>query len=51
MAHTVADFVLERLHVWGVRRIFGYPADGINGDPGRVGALGHAGEPLPGGGA
>jgi pyruvate dehydrogenase (quinone) len=31
MARTVGDFVLERLAVWGVRRIFGYPGDGING--------------------
>ena len=28
---TVSDFVIERLHAWGVRRIFGYPGDGING--------------------
>jgi len=28
---SVADFVLERLREWGVRRIFGYPGDGING--------------------
>jgi pyruvate dehydrogenase (quinone) len=26
----VADFVIERLHAWGVRRIYGYPGDGIN---------------------
>ena len=31
MARTVGDFVLERLHEWGVRRVFGYPGDGING--------------------
>src|SRR4051812_24536154 len=31
MATTVADFLVERLHQWGVRRIFGYPGDGING--------------------
>lgn len=31
MADTVADFFVERLHAWGVRRIFGYPGDGING--------------------
>jgi pyruvate dehydrogenase (quinone) len=31
MSRTVADFFVERLHVWGVRRIFGYPGDGING--------------------
>ncbi|MEA2920661.1 MAG: hypothetical protein QOF07_624 [Bradyrhizobium sp.] len=27
----VSDFVVSRLHQWGVRRIFGYPGDGING--------------------
>jgi pyruvate dehydrogenase (quinone) len=26
----VGDFVVERLHAWGVRRIYGYPGDGIN---------------------
>ncbi len=31
MAQSVADFVVERLHAWGVRRMFGYPGDGING--------------------
>ena len=28
---TVGDFLIERLCEWGVRRIFGYPGDGING--------------------
>ncbi|KWO35517.1 thiamine pyrophosphate-binding protein [Burkholderia sp. MSMB1459WGS] len=28
---TVADFIVERLYEWGVRRIYGYPGDGING--------------------
>ena len=28
---TVGDFIVERLHAWGVRKIFGYPGDGING--------------------
>jgi pyruvate dehydrogenase (quinone) len=28
---TVSDQLLERLHEWGVRRVFGYPGDGING--------------------
>ncbi|HTV72626.1 MAG TPA: thiamine pyrophosphate-requiring protein [Candidatus Acidoferrales bacterium] len=28
---TVSDFLIERLHEWGVRRIFGYPGDGCNG--------------------
>ncbi len=31
MAATVGDFLVERLHAWGVRRIYGYPGDGING--------------------
>jgi pyruvate dehydrogenase (quinone) len=31
MAKTVGDFIVERLHHWGVRRIFGFPGDGING--------------------
>jgi pyruvate dehydrogenase (quinone) len=28
---TVGDFLVRRLHGWGVRRIYGYPGDGING--------------------
>jgi pyruvate dehydrogenase (quinone) len=31
MTTTVADFLVERLHAWGVRRMYGYPGDGING--------------------
>jgi pyruvate dehydrogenase (quinone) len=31
MSQSVGDFIVERLHEWGVRRIFGYPGDGING--------------------
>ena len=31
MSQTVGDFVFERLHEWGVRRIYGFPGDGING--------------------
>ncbi|KRV48434.1 thiamine pyrophosphate-binding protein [Wenjunlia vitaminophila] len=27
----VADYVLDRLQQWGVRRVYGYPGDGING--------------------
>ena len=30
MAKTVGDFFWERLYRWGVRRVFGYPGDGIN---------------------
>ncbi len=31
MNMTVGDFLVERLYQWGVRRIYGYPGDGING--------------------
>ncbi|HET6568815.1 MAG TPA: thiamine pyrophosphate-requiring protein [Rhodothermales bacterium] len=31
MAETVGDFIVQRLYEWGVRRVFGYPGDGING--------------------
>jgi pyruvate dehydrogenase (quinone) len=40
MSKTVGDFVVERLHAWGVRVMFGYPGDGINGV---FGALNRAG--------
>jgi pyruvate dehydrogenase (quinone) len=36
MASTVGDFFWERLHAWGVRVVFGYPGDGINGLLGAV---------------
>ncbi|MBK8210104.1 MAG: thiamine pyrophosphate-requiring protein [Rhodospirillales bacterium] len=31
MATTVGDFFWQRLYDWGVRTVFGYPGDGING--------------------
>jgi pyruvate dehydrogenase (quinone) len=31
MSQTVSDFIVQRLQQWGVRHIFGYPGDGING--------------------
>jgi len=31
MAQDVAHFILERFADWGVKRIYGYPGDGING--------------------
>ncbi len=36
---TVGDFLIARLHAWGVRRIFGYSGDGVNGI---IGALDRA---------
>ena len=37
MKETVGDFLLKRLAAWGVRRIYGYPGDGINGIMGAFG--------------
>lgn len=31
MSQTVSDFIVSRLHAWGIRTIYGYPGDGING--------------------
>jgi pyruvate dehydrogenase (quinone) len=39
MTKTVGDFLWQRLRDWGVRRVFGYPGDGING---LIGALDRA---------
>jgi pyruvate dehydrogenase (quinone) len=41
MGQTVGDYIIGRLHSqWGVRRIYGYPGDGINGI---MGAFTHGG--------
>ena len=37
MSATVSDYLLYRLSQWGVRRIYGYPGDGINGILGALG--------------
>jgi pyruvate dehydrogenase (quinone) len=31
MSELVADFLIRRLSEWGIKRIYGYPGDGING--------------------
>src|SRR5947209_11795133 len=31
MGDKVSDFLLKRLSAWGIKRIYGYPGDGING--------------------
>ncbi len=31
MADTASDFLVKRLYDWGIRRIYGFPGDGING--------------------
>nr|MBA3852717.1 thiamine pyrophosphate-requiring protein [Chloroflexota bacterium] len=43
MSRTVADHLLERLSGWGVKRIYGYPGDGILG---LMGAFDRAGDRL-----
>ncbi len=41
MADQVSDFLLKRLAAWGIKRIYGFPGDGINGI---MGALNRAGD-------
>jgi pyruvate dehydrogenase (quinone) len=41
MGNNVSDFLLQRLSGWNIRRIYGYPGDGINGI---MGALNRAGD-------
>src|SRR4051794_34801524 len=41
MTPTVADVLLSRLREWGVRQVFGFPGDGING---LLAAWGRAGD-------
>src|SRR6201986_3670858 len=43
MKDKVSDFLLKRLSEWGIRRIYGFPGDGINGI---MGALDRAGDLL-----
>ncbi len=31
MSKNVSEFVVDRMEAWGVKRIFGYPGDGIAG--------------------
>jgi pyruvate dehydrogenase (quinone) len=40
MSKNVSDFFVERLYDWGVRTIFGYPGDGINGVLGALNRFG-----------
>ena len=44
MSEQVSDFIVSRLKAWGVRHIFGYTGDGING---MLGALDRAGNDPP----
>lgn len=41
MSETASDFLIKRINAWGIRRIYGYPGDGINGI---IGAIDRAGD-------
>jgi pyruvate dehydrogenase (quinone) len=43
MSNNVSDFLVERLEAWGIKRIFGFPGDGINGI---MGALNRASDKM-----
>src|SRR5256885_14416424 len=43
MKATVSDFLIQRIIEWGLKRIYGYPGDGINGI---IGAIGRAGDAI-----
>jgi pyruvate dehydrogenase (quinone) len=43
MRETVSDFLLKRINEWGLKRIYGYPGDGINGI---IGAIDRAGDAI-----
>ena len=43
MSETVSDYLLHRLNEWGIKRIFGFPGDGINGI---IGAIGRAADKI-----
>jgi len=40
---TASDFLIKRITDWGIRRIYGYPGDGINGI---IGAIDRAGDAI-----
>src|SRR3954467_3082120 len=40
---TTSDFLIERITQWGLKRIYGYPGDGINGV---IGAIARAGDKI-----
>src|SRR4051794_14876774 len=40
---TASDFLIRRINEWGLKRIYGYPGDGINGI---IGAIERAGDAI-----
>jgi len=45
MSQTVGDYLLDRLATWGVKRVYGYPGDGINGVMGAFERSGNGSRP------
>jgi pyruvate dehydrogenase (quinone) len=43
MTNTASDFLIKRITQWGLKRIYGYPGDGINGI---IGAIDRAGDAI-----
>jgi pyruvate dehydrogenase (quinone) len=43
MSETASDFLIRRITQWGLKRIYGYPGDGINGI---IGAIDRAGDAI-----
>jgi pyruvate dehydrogenase (quinone) len=43
MSETVSDFLIKRITEWGLKRIYGFPGDGINGI---IGAIDRAGDKI-----
>src|ERR671936_1320082 len=43
MTETASDFLIRRITEWGLKRIYGYPGDGINGI---IGAIERAGDAI-----
>ncbi|GAA2752983.1 thiamine pyrophosphate-requiring protein [Amnibacterium kyonggiense] len=46
MATTVSEFVIRRMREWGVRRVYGYPGDGIGEFDGALGSADRTDEGL-----
>ncbi len=43
MSENASDFLIKRITEWGIRRIYGFPGDGINGI---IGAIDRAGDAI-----
>jgi pyruvate dehydrogenase (quinone) len=43
MSNTVSDYLIKRITEWGLKRIYGFPGDGINGI---IGAIDRAGDKI-----